>query len=160
MHGAPAVTYPVGRSRFQGWLLALAGALGAVVGLMWCIVASPMSWQQPLFVFVFIAFSVMAVRQWRDSPSGNLRWDGQDWDWNRQRVSTRGYLTVHLDFQFCLLLCLHSQREGRIWLWPQREDRVARWSDLRRAVYSNVPSDEMTSLVPDHDLSGGVACER
>lgn len=148
MHGAPAVTYPVGRSRFQGQLVALAGVLGVFVGLLWCFQAAPISWRQPVFA-VFLAY-----RQWRDSPSGSLRWDGQDWTWNRPGFSACGFLTIHLDLQFCVLLCLHSERNGRIWLWPQREDRMARWLDLRRAVYASLPVEELAGAMPDHDMAG------
>lgn len=154
MHGAPAVTYPVGRSRFQGQLVALAGLVGVFVGLLWCFQASPITWRQPVFVLFLTSSLFIAFRQWRDSPTGSLRWDGQDWTWNRPGFSTNGFLTVHLDLQFCFLVCLHSERDGRIWLWPQREDRLARWRDLRRAVYASAPVDELATLVPDHDMSG------
>ena len=154
MHGAPAVTYPVGRSRFQGQLVALAGLVGVFVGLLWCFQASPITWRQPVFVLLLTSSLFIAFRQWRDSPTGSLRWDGQDWTWNRQGFSTNGSLTVHLDLQFCFLICLQSERDGRIWLWPQCEDRLARWLDLRRAVYASAPVDEQATMVPDHDMSG------
>lgn len=154
MHGAPAVTYPVGRSRFQGQLVALAGLLGVFVGLLWCFQAAPSSWRHPVY-FVLLASSLfLADRQWRVSPSGSLRWDGQDWTWNRPGSSARGFLTTHLDLQFFLLLCLHSEGNGRIWLWPQREDRMARWLDLRRAVFASVPVEELAGAVPEHDMAG------
>ena len=154
MHGAPAVTFPVGRSRFQGQLVALAGLVGVFVGLLWCFQASPITWRQPVFVLLLTSSLFIAFRQWRDSPTGSLRWDGQDWTWNRQGFSTNGSLTVHLDLQFCFLICLQSERDGRIWLWPQCEDRLARWRDLRRAVYASAPVDEQATMVPDHDMSG------
>ena len=154
MHGAPAVTYPVGRSRFQGQLVALAGLLGIFVGLLWCFHAAPITWRQPVFFLLLTSSLFIAFRQWRDSPSGSLRWDGQDWTWSRPGFSTNGSLTVHLDLQFCFLVCLQSERDGRIWLWPQREDRLARWRDLRRAVYASAPVDEQATMVPDHDMSG------
>lgn len=154
MNGAPAVTYPVGRSRFQGQLVVIASVLGVFVGMLWFLQAAPITWRQPVFALVLTCASYMAWRQWRDSQSGSLRWDGQSWTWNGPGFSATGFLTIHLDLQFCLLLCFHSQRDGRIWLWPQRADRTERWLDLRRAVYASVPADELATTVPDHDMAG------
>lgn len=137
MHSAPAVSYPVGRSRFQGWLLVLSGLAGLLVGLIWFRQSDLAGWRQGLYAASLLVTCVMAVQAWRRSPCGSLRWDGQAWSWTERDVSVGAVLTVHLDFQFFLLLSLRTDTGSRIWLWPERRTMAARWNGLRRAVFSH-----------------------
>jgi toxin CptA len=80
-----------------------------------------------------------AMRCWKNSPVGQLRWDGQVWHWEclgyQAGLPARG-LSVGLDFQRILLLRLESQNGVVNWLWADRLAMPERWLDLRRAVYS------------------------
>lgn len=136
MHSAPALSYPVGRSRWQGWLVSLTGLGGALTGLLWQAAANPPGWRQGLFAFALLGAVSVAVWSWQRSPPGNLCWDGQAWSWLSVDRSVSGRLTVHLDFQFFLLLSLRPDRGARIWLWPERCSEAAGWNALRRAVFS------------------------
>ena len=137
MHSAPAVSYPVGRSRFQGWLLGLAGLGATLAGLQWHFESTALAgWRQALFVITLLGASVFAAWAWRRSPRGSLRWDGQAWSWTSDDKSSCGVLMVHLDLQFCLLVSLRPDRGARILLWPQRGTEVALWNALRRAVFA------------------------
>lgn len=136
MHSAPALSYPVGRSRFQGWLLGLTGLTGALAGLLWLYQVNPAGWRQWLFVVTLLCACLVAAAAWSRSPRGSLRWDGQAWNWTSVDASACGVLTVHLDLQFCLVLSLRLSTGARIWLWPQRSAEAALWSALRRAVFS------------------------
>lgn len=137
MHSAPAVSYPVGRSRFQGWLVGVTGMAGAVSGVLWRYQAHPAGWPQWLFSMTLLGACLVAALAWRRSPRGILCWDGQAWSWESLDASVGGVVTLHLDCQSCLLLSLYTHAGVRLWLWPEHRADVARWNDLRRAVFSH-----------------------
>ncbi|MBA3057889.1 MAG: hypothetical protein KJ614_04535 [Gammaproteobacteria bacterium] len=136
MHNAPAVNYPVGRSRFQGWLVLGLGLGASVAGALWLRQIDAVGWRQWLFAAVLLVASGTTVLAWLRSARGNLSWDGKNWHWTGAAGSSQGVLTVHLDGQFFLLLSLRLDTGKRLWLWPERRLDVTRWSALRRAVFS------------------------
>ena len=136
MHKAPAVTYPVGRSTLHAWLLGSISLIGALAGWFWRMQAAPESWSQWLYVLVLLLVSLAAFRHWWCFPSGHLQWDGQSWKLNVLDSSLRGPVSVHLDLQGWLLLCLHSEEGGRRWLWLERRTAAINWHALRNAVFS------------------------
>ena len=138
MHNAPAVSFPVGRSCFQGWLLGLISLIAVLAGWLWCFQADSIGWRQGLFLLILLTTLAGAVRAWRRTPTGSLRWDGQVWRWSRVDAPVSGVLVVHLDLQFCLVLSLRQVNGVRIWLWPERRADVTRWDALRRAVFAHV----------------------
>lgn len=141
MHSAPAVSYPVGRSRFHGGLLLLITLTGLLVGLLWLAQADLAGWRQALFAITLLVLSLVATRAWLNAPRGQLEWDGLVWRWTRDKTSVYADLRVHFDFQVFLVLSLSSpSRHARIWLWPERHACVAQWDALRRAVFSQVKS--------------------
>lgn len=150
MHSAPAVSYPVGRSRFQGLLVGLIGMMGAVLGLLWRQQADLASWRQVLFFMTLLGACVLAFEAWRRSPLGTLRWDGQAWSWACGEPPVCGRVSVHLDLQFCMVLRLRTDSGRQIWLWPERRTALERWNPLRRAVFARagvaqVPSATATA---------------
>ena len=136
MHSAPAVSYPVGRSRFQGWLVLGLGLGASVTGMLWLRQVDVVGWHQWLFFGVLLGACVAAVLAWRRSAQGSLRWDGQAWHWNGADASIPVLLTVHLDGQFVLLLRLRTDSAQSLWVWPERRVDGVHWNALRRAVYS------------------------
>lgn len=136
MHKAPAVTYPVGRSALHAWLLGSISLIGALAGWFWRMQAAPESWSQWLYALVLLLVSLAAFRHWWCFPSGHLQWDGQSWKFNVLDSSLRGPVSVHLDLQGWLLLCLHSEEGGRRWLWLERRTAAINWHALRNAVFS------------------------
>ncbi|WP_114973155.1 hypothetical protein [Rhodoferax ferrireducens] len=136
MHSAPAVSYPVGRSRFQGWLVGVTGVGGVVSGALWRYQSNPAEWQQWLFAMTLLGACLVAAVTWNRSPRGTLRWDGQVWRWASLGASVEGLVTVHLDFHSSLVLSLNTDTGTSLWLWPERRADAARWNDLRRAVFS------------------------
>lgn len=142
MHNAPAVNYPVGRSRFQAWLLGLTGFGGIATGLLWRYQVDLAPWRQWLFAVALLGAFILAADAWRRSPSGLLRWDGQAWSWNTADTSATGVLAVHLDLPFCMLLSLRADAGARMWLWPQRSADAGLWNALRRAVFSRSGSGQ------------------
>jgi hypothetical protein len=136
MHNAPAVSYPVGRSRFQAYLLGLVGSGGALVGTLWHYQANPIGWRWWFFGVVLAATGLIAARTWLQAPIGCLRWDGRTWSWTGVETLNGGSLTVVLDLQFCMVLGLCAVGSERFWLWPERRIDPTHWDALRRAVFS------------------------
>ncbi len=92
-----------------------------------------------------------ALYGWKNSPVGQLAWDGQVWRWEGPgyQVGVAEYdLSATLDFQNLLLLRIENQAHAALWLWAERRALPARWLDLRRAVYSpHRTLDGLTSTV-------------
>lgn len=137
MHSAPAVSFPVGRSRFQGWLVVLTGSGGVLASLLWLAAADTMGWRLWLMAMTLSGSCALAWQAWRRSPSGRLSWDGQVWRWRTASASVSGRLTVHLDLQSCLVSSLRTDLGARIWLWPERRSEAALWQAFRQAVFSS-----------------------
>jgi hypothetical protein len=136
MNNAPAVSYPVGRSNFHGWMLGLVSLAGLLAGLLWRFQADPPMWRQGLFVATLLATGLAALQAWRHSPCGSLKWDGQGWSLTVPGATFCGLPTVHLDLQWCLLLRLRTENDSCHWLWLERQGDVAPWNALRRALFS------------------------
>jgi hypothetical protein len=136
MHNAPAVSYPVGRSRFHGFLLVLVGLCGAVGGLVWNHQVHPVGWLQWFYVVTLALTCFAAGRVSLRKPKGSLQWNGQAWSWICGQRSNSGALTAHLDLPFCTALSLRTDVGTRIWLWPERRIEAVRWNGLRQAVFS------------------------
>ncbi len=151
MHNAPAVSYPVGRSRFQGGLVGLATWGGTIAGLLWRHQTDPVVWLQWLFAFTIGLTSYAAARFWYRAPTGTLRWDGRAWSWYSGKAPISGAVTVYLDLQYFMLLSLRTEGGERIWLWPERRTEARYWNALRQAVFSR------GAKVNPHDASARVS---
>ena len=134
MYSAPAVSYPVGRSRFQGQLTGVLVVIACLTGLGWCAVADTLGWRQGLFLTVLVVAGLVAAWSWWLSPVGTLAWDGEAWRCSGALAAINGHARLHLDLQFCMLLCLRSDDGRRIWLWPEQRTSPVAWLALRRAV--------------------------
>ncbi|MEI8028192.1 MAG: hypothetical protein WCH35_00250 [Comamonadaceae bacterium] len=151
MHNAPAVSYPVGRSRFQGGLIGLTTLGAAVAGLLWYHQADPVVWLRWLFAFTLGLTGSAAANFWYRAPTGTLSWDGRVWSWDCGKAPISGVVTVYLDLQYFMLLSLRTDVGERIWLWPERRNEAIYWNALRQAVFSRGatanPND--TSVIVD-----------
>jgi hypothetical protein len=154
MHSAPAVSYPVGRSHFQGCLLGGSVLIGVLAGMLWFYVSGLAGWRLGLYAITLVGTGALAIQTWRRTPGGVLRWDGQAWRWTTDAASVNGVLTVHLDFQFCLLLSLQTDAGVRLALWPQRQTDAAHWHALRCAVFSHQRKVAVLATLPGADFGG------
>lgn len=150
MHSAPTVSYPVGRSRFQGWLIVLTGLMALVLGMFWREQADLAGWRQGLFLVSLLVASGIALKTWLQTPNGALRWDGQAWSWTCGPAVIGGRVTVHLDLQFCMLLRMRTETGVQQWFWPERGVALPLWSALRCAVYSRAST--VQTLAPPAGL--------
>lgn len=149
MHHAPAVSFPLGRSRFLGRLLTVAWAVGAGVVMLW--VGAQRRWGWPLGIgTVAVALCGILVRGWWSSHLvGDLAWNGQEWQVRLRGTTITGQVSVHLDFQRHLLLKLTcGRRMAPIWLWLDEQSDAPVWRDVRRAVYSRAKTPSDTDRVP------------
>jgi toxin CptA len=149
-HNAPPVVYPLGRSRFQGWLLLGLWLAGVLLVLFWFHLARQPDWRMALVVAAVCGAGALAWVGWKKVPSGRLAWDGEVWHWESQayQAGVAGYeLSVIADFQHMLLLRLQNPARAGLWLWAERRVLPERWLDLRRAVYSpHKPAGSSRSL--------------
>jgi hypothetical protein len=135
MHGAPAVSYPAGRSSWAGVAILglwLAGAAGIV---LWSVQARTSPGGVAIACALLATSGAIALGAWRRTPAGVLAWDGSSWTWAMDSVAQAGQPEVALDAQ--RLMLVRWQGEGGVtWLWLERDRQPMRWDDLRRAVYS------------------------
>ncbi len=139
LHNAPPVVYPLGRSRFLGWLLLALWLAGLLVLLLWCYTIRQLDWRMALALVAVLGAGVVARTGWNNAPTGQLTWDGEVWRWESSSYQTgiaEHELSVIADFQYVLLLRLENQARARLWLWVEQKFLPERWLDLRRAVYS------------------------
>lgn len=147
MHNAPSVSYPVGRSRIQGWLTLFVWLLGLATVLGWCWPVEVLGWRQGLALAAVIGAGAAAAQGWRHIPAGILRWDGQQWFWAASGEPVAVDVACRLDLQRHLLLQLRPRSGRSLWCWVARAQHPERWHGLRRAVYSPARPQTDTSAV-------------
>ena len=151
-HNAPPVVYPIGRSRFLGWLLTGGWLVGLGTALLWSGTSESPDWRTALAALSVLGAGSAAVSAWRCMPAGQLTWDGQVWHWQgagAQDALTGQELRVAADLQHSLLMHLQSSKGAGLWLWAEKKVLPGRWLDLRRAVYS---PHRRTPTLPPHDF--------
>ena len=139
---APAVQYPLRRSKFlAGVLAALLGA-GALALAAWLAQSAQTgAWHAAAAGALWTGAAAGACHYWWTQFSGVLRWDGQEWFLHSTypasaAVSLEGSPTVHVDLQHHLWLAIVPRGRRTLWLWVERSYEPPLWIDLRRAVYS------------------------
>jgi hypothetical protein len=133
------VIYPLGRSHWQAWVLA--GIWFAAVLLVgaWALASQQLGWRQLAGFLALVSVGVLAYGGWKNSPVGQLFWDGQVWRWEGpgyQAGVAEYELIAAADFKNVMLLRIENPAHAKLWLWVERRAFPARWLDLRRAVYS------------------------
>ena len=135
MHGAPSVSYPVGRSFLVGALLLTVWSFGLVAFIAFAWQGASSTRLVPAAA-ACMASGAWAGWWWWRQPAGLLAWDTATWSWSEGDPHVRtGALEVVLDLQSLLLLRWSTPGRAR-WLWAERARLPARWDALRRAVYS------------------------
>ena len=138
MHSAPAVSFPVGPSRVARLLLStfwVAGAIGVSAS-----VGTDVDGRALLLLASVLLAGGMAWRFGEYRHAGLLRYDGQYWSWSGPRPHAAARARVGLDLQALMLLQLVEPGRPSCWLWLERRADPARWTAVRRAVYSRAPA--------------------
>jgi hypothetical protein len=105
----------------------------------WIVASQQVGWRQLAGLLVVVGAGSAAYSGWRNSPVGQLRWDGQVWRWEGpgyQAGVAEYELLAAVDFKNVMLLRIENQAHAKLWLWAERRAFPARWMDLRRAVHS------------------------
>ena len=133
------MTFPLGRSHLQVWVLSGFWAVAVLLVAAWVLGSQHAGWRQLAGLVAVICVGLAACQGWKNSPVGQLTWDGLVWRWEGpgyQAGMAEYKLLAALDFQNVMLLRIENQAHARLWLWAERRAFPARWLDLRRAVYS------------------------
>ena len=138
-HNAPSVTYPLGRSHWQAFLLSAFWLVAFLLAGVWTLGSQQLGWRQAAGFITVMGAGWAARYGWKNAPVGQLAWDRQVWRWEGpgyQAGVAEYELSVALDFQNVMLLRVENQAHAKLWLWAERRAFPERWLDLRRAVYS------------------------
>jgi hypothetical protein len=143
MHNAPAVSFPVGRSRFYAAVVVGVLSLSASTLVLWATQADALVLRHLIAALLWSISAAGAVRTWRQAAVGVLHWDGQVWTWrcgdDGKHLDRVVDVAVVLDGQSALILRLSAQTRP-IWVWPEQRMAPLHWLALRRAVFAPQPS--------------------
>lgn len=134
MRSAPAVSYPVGRSSFQGHLIIGLFLLAGLAGGAWGLQLGLWDWRLGLYGALLALTTLLAGQAWWRTPSGVLRWQAEGWTWMSAQGSSTGGVTLAMDLQTVMLLSWRSDAGQAQWLWLERHTAAHDWRALRRAV--------------------------
>ena len=138
-HHAPSVVFPLGRSRLLASVLLTFWGAGLALTLLWFSVAQVFDWRFSLAFALVLLAGLSALRGWKNSPSGQLAWDGECWHWESvsyQSGVAEQTVSVVADFQRVILVRTENQAHASMWLLLEQRAMPERWMDLRRALYS------------------------
>ena len=133
------MSYPLGRSHWQALVLFVFWLTAALLVGVWTLASQQVGWRQAAGLAIVMCVGWAAFVGWKNSPAGQLSWDGQVWRWEGpgyQAGVAQYQLSVVADFQHVMLLRIENSAHAKLWLWAERSAFAARWLDLRRAVYS------------------------
>jgi hypothetical protein len=145
MHNAPAVSYPVGRSRFQKTLLLVVLLAGAFAQGLWWLQSAEHGVIHGLGFLLWLMLGAWAFWSAGHTPQQQLVWDGQDWRLESGARSSMVTPQVILDLQHDLLVFLRPAGGSAFWVWPTRKAQPERWLALRRALFN--PASPV--MIPD-----------
>jgi toxin CptA len=155
MHYAPAVSFPVGRSRFQAGFILLFWLIAAGVQIVWASQLPPFDWRALAGGGLVLAVGIWAGYGWRKSAQGHVRWDGKSWSFEMTQLGAKPAepkpvaLSNVLDFQWVMLLLLRFEGGRAVWCWLDRPAKVADWLSLRRAVFARKPAASRLKMGDD-----------
>lgn len=134
----PAVHYPFAPSRRVALALASLSAMAAGSILAWLSLQQATFPQAGLGAALWAGCSLLAWRWWRGAPSGELAWDGLQWQVRigAQDAEPCASSRVCADLSSGLWVRLDREDSATQWLWLAREADPGRWLDLRRALFA------------------------
>ena len=144
MHGAPSVSYPVGRSRMARRVLLVHWICGACCTAAACWHLGKVDWRSGVLVLGLLGAGMAArASALRRTAPTLLNFDGLGWSMTGPAGLQAGQARVALDTQSSLLVRLAGPRRTSCWIWLERHAMPERWQDLRRALYSRaVPAGQ------------------
>ncbi len=142
MFNAPAVSYPVGRSRFQTELTLAVVLASGLAQVLWWLMSDGREMAHLLGLLIWLVATGWAFWRLWHTATAKLVWNGQGWSWCCALTSQPVVPQVIVDVQHSLLLCLRPVNGSAWWVWPAQQTQPALWLALRRALFNPpVPSD-------------------
>lgn len=141
MYDAPAVCYPVGRSRLHAALVGCASLTSAVALLFWSLQTDQTQTCQIFAGSVSLLSTAWAALDWWRAPVGELQFSGQVWRWVESAQAQPVTIAVAFDFQRNLLLEIDGLRASSSWIWLEQRRKPQLWIALRRAIYATRQRD-------------------
>ena len=136
MHHAPAVDYPLTpRLTVLRWVLGL-WIPGVLVIVYWAWLAFSDGGWKWLGLASGIAAALAAMATRNRVAQGNLDWDGLNWTLTDGGCRSMGEIVLELDLQVIMLLAFVPAERSQRRAWMFLGGRGARWTALRRAVFS------------------------
>lgn len=138
MHKAPAVSYPLGPSRFLALVLTGVGLTGGLFVFVLACLRPVAGLADALAVLWWALGCALAWHWWRRQRTGELHWDGlRQWSISSGDGVQAGTLRVHLDLQNHLWIEWSTLGTGKVeWMWLERQRFPMMWPELRRAVFA------------------------
>lgn len=127
--------------------------------MLWLYGSRALDWRLFLAVTAMTLAGLAAYAGWKNSPVGQLAWDGQFWRWEGpgyQTGAAEQMLSVIVDCQNLMLLRLENPAHAHLWLWVERGILPERWLDFRRAVFSQ---HKTSGRALQDDLQAGKATQ-
>jgi hypothetical protein len=134
MHNAPAVSFPVGRSRFEGALLLASFLLAFCVAALWIGDQTRINWRPAVALLIALLAGLGAGWRWFRARSGVLHWDGRQWQFESIATVVPGRAIMRLDLQDWILLEFQTDTGKIHWFWLHRDRQARYWNVLRRAL--------------------------
>jgi len=138
MHQPPAVAWDLAPTRSQR-RAPIALLLLAV--LVWLVFITRQGWgpaSLALLLALLVATVVVAVGL-NKLPTGQLRWDGEQWLWSGVQDRMVRSMACVLDLQSVLVLHIRCDQGKGHWLWLEAGDKPLHWKALRRAMVASRP---------------------
>ena len=140
------MTYPLGRSRWQVWVLSGLWAVAVLLVAAWVLASQLTGWRQLTGIAAVICVGLVVYQGWKNSPVGQLAWDGQVWRWEGpgyQAGIAEYKLLRALDFQNVMLLRIENQAMPSCGFGPsgghfQRAGLICAARFIHRTVSSRV----------------------
>jgi len=138
MHRAPAVSFSAGRSRWHLGCVGVLSVASLVTALAFVLNATNGGCRDAAVLGAALLAPLLAIRGWQKSPSGQLRWDGQQWHWSGFAERQACSLSLLVDLQRVVLVRLTGEDQPILWLWLEAAPGNIHWMPLRRAIVSSL----------------------
>lgn len=137
MHRAPAVNFPVRRSRRQAGLIVCVSLLAAASLAVFVWEQNALDLRTAIFGMTIVVVGSIALFGWRHAPQGNLRWTGEHWYWSGFPERAVCSLALLMDLQSVVLVKVTADTHAPVYLWLEAAPGEANWRAVRRAIVSS-----------------------
>lgn len=153
MRNAPAVRYPVGRSRFLMLASGASWAAGAGLCGWWLTLEGYPAWRTPMAIGVIVVTAWLGLHTLHHLKAGLLRWDGEVWHWSEVDGSGTevplAQVGVEMDLQSRMALRIAMQDGISSWIWVEARSLPLDWLALRRALFAPVKVGKRVDRMPE-----------